>query len=1117
MNIRDTQSLTKFLRSKDGSLDDILDVSNQVLNNKLSFNLPNGHLFILQLICDRINDSNKFKLWKFDHRVWSLFNYVFTRIEDIQARDRTIRRIKLLDVLSNIFDQFYDVKGVTFFDQLLDATNNIVSRLDIQPSESSCLNFIGSFTNIYQSDLNDTTLLKWSQTAYKVFNTCQVDLEYSWTKKSTTRFFSETLKKLLTSIQNLDDSARECKVILSKIIRENIFTKELMTGFTGNVSLFLKLKPSQTSVYLLYQTIIDKIGNRDIKLSEELYLLIVKIPEYNDMSEKLIEVLSTSNKPLSTGFFETIFSQTIQGKKINWNLISHIINLDVSLAMEKSSIMVEKLNQEPPHLAISFIPSLVEAFVRARDLFEFCTQTWYKNMARKDWWKSEYVISAVAAHIDDFSGAQLQKLIQFIYENKTESTPIFQALVRGLVHCSIDKLSTIEDTLWADSDYILHGTSWVSKYYLLVSYGGKYDMFADLDLLPSSNDLYFYLFIFRVTELKGVSLLNEEICLKFMDFIKQQEPDVLIVLLQRWSIIISQFFTSFSSEIMKLCIDKLPYEFWTSFFKERAQMFFEQTNLVNSFAKQVPSRGEYYDLISLIPIQCFERNIKVELINKLSASNISPSALKKLLVMPTFKSSIETDFSQLVNLLQFGSQYNDVFKLVWAHHLSQAKTEHSTVDDSLKNLRKSLSKDFRISSPNVIAAGLVLESTDKSSLPDKVCSRYMSLEAKYTESLMKASKDIIAVNSPLDSIKAYLSLVDNIIRPSDDFWGSKDLKKVGSIICKYEDRDLSVLFYKIFCRINDIGHFKHVVALYVALYTPEDDILDSTLTNYLERVSGSLHYDEIIYFIFESMTHTINDFNAPIFLSLCGILMKTFKKDKNCELKLGIMISIVSNQIPKFTASLKPIRLFLKSIRSALTDVSWCFTQYSIEQVLALISKISKLTGKGEYPSDDLEETFILSTQVAAHILLFHRFRLTSRHHLVISVFTALMKPLTIKSNLNDSPACASAYTRLLGNLCEPSNSKYLVNDQLTTASTIIKKHLRNYIPVLIVNYVSLSLTQNFSRENNNEIKLGIFNILDVISPRELEAINNWLDSQGIVFFKSLYNDYKDYGKWKDT
>lgn len=134
-----------------------------------------------------------------------------------------------------------------------------------------------------------------------------------------------------------------------------------------------------------------------------------------------------------------------------------------------------------------------------------------------------------------------------------------------------------------------------------------------------------------------------------------------------------------------------------------------------------------------------------------------------------------------------------------------------------------------------------------------------------------------------------------------------------------------------------------------------------------------------------------------------------------------------------------------------------------------------------------------------------------------MNVFVSLLSPLTLKSSLSVNPECSRAYSRLLSNLCEPSiTSKSLASNQLTTASTLIKKSLRKYLPSLLVNYINLALTKNFSRENNDEIMMGIFNIFDVFSPRELETTVALLDSQGIVLYKTIYNDYKDHGKWKD-
>lgn len=44
----------------------------------------------------------------------------------------------------------------------------------------------------------------------------------------------------------------------------------------------------------------------------------------------------------------------------------------------------------------------------------------------------------------------------------------------------------------------------------------------------------------------------------------------------------------------------------------------------------------------------------------------------------------------------------------------------------------------------------------------------------------------------------------------------------------------------------------------------------------------------------------------------------------------------------------------------------------------------------------------------------------------------------------------------------------------------------------------------------------GIYSMFTVLSQNELRVVNDSLDYGGKAFYKTLYNDYKDHGKWKD-
>ena len=148
---------------------------------------------------------------------------------------------------------------------------------------------------------------------------------------------------------------------------------------------------------------------------------------------------------------------------------------------------------------------------------------------------------------------------------------------------------------------------------------------------------------------------------------------------------------------------------------------------------------------------------------------------------------------------------------------------------------------------------------------------------------------------------------------------------------------------------------------------------------------------------------------------------------------------------------------------------------------------------------------------------MYHRFKIATRHHLVLNVMSSLLKYLADgTSKLSSNTEAASAYARLLSNLCEPSERVGDKMFHLTTSASYFKKLLRKHLSVLLSNYIYFNLKYTFTRTVNDAIMPGIYSMFTVLSQNELRVVNDSLDYGGKAFYKTLYNDYKDHGKWKD-
>ncbi|GME84866.1 unnamed protein product [[Candida] boidinii] len=114
-----------------------------------------------------------------------------------------------------------------------------------------------------------------------------------------------------------------------------------------------------------------------------------------------------------------------------------------------------------------------------------------------------------------------------------------------------------------------------------------------------------------------------------------------------------------------------------------------------------------------------------------------------------------------------------------------------------------------------------------------------------------------------------------------------------------------------------------------------------------------------------------------------------------------------------------------------------------------------------------------------------------------------------------------------MSNLCEPSGSfvsgsSHSTSDSsasavaLTSTMSTLKARLRKSLPSVILNYISLAVRYNMNLEIKEIVVDSLFLIFDVLTMNELKLINSSLDSQGRTLFKSVYDDYKKYGKWRE-
>jgi hypothetical protein len=249
--------------------------------------------------------------------------------------------------------------------------------------------------------------------------------------------------------------------------------------------------------------------------------------------------------------------------------------------------------------------------------------------------------------------------------------------------------------------------------------------------------------------------------------------------------------------------------------------------------------------------------------------------------------------------------------------------------------------------------------------------------------------------------------------------------------------------------------------------------------------------------------------------------------------------------------------VFLDLVGKLLKDKTKVISQHGLEVILAIVCKMASISGpsftnipghmnepseashkgsRGEISRnlDNADEIFVRLCGVVSSVLLFHRHRINGRHHLVVSVFTSLLKCLTrpiASQQLQQcapwvheegsglSQACAVAYTRILSNLCEPPVQAIREKggkSNLTSSTQLAKHALAKHVAAILVCYIAASLHVGFHPEIRNALRMGFYSVFDVLGQEGLKTATALMDFSSRAYFKTLYDDYMAHGKWKE-
>lgn len=1122
--LNSAEAVTRFLRGKDSSPENVCNVVQALLSGGIPVYLPNSTRFVFELVCDRLNDFNgkNFKLWKLHPGIWDLLSRLWTAMgvneADREDRTRSFRRVKVVAIITSVLNSLaskYEEKllqSMFLCVELIMATGYVdvdeFTGVGLLKSYSSLVNFIDNDT------IDKSPFDHWSKIISRLLELPRKSATFKPSKKAAARFFVEPLPVILNILAHRkNDELTSTYAMLKEQLEVSVFGEESPLS-SQIVSIASSEDLSAEGAEYLFQETITHLASGDIALCETVYVKITN--HFTSLAEKLLGVLSRINRTLSSSFFGEIFISEMAKSKQNWRLIGYLLHLDPELAISKWEDAVQATTKISADESFALADNLAHGFIRARDFSQFMRQVYpagIKNSANV--WQDDQMIEILAPKVNELSGNQISALIRHFMDAGDKLS--LSILLHGLLFCPLAKQKMLEN-LFQDYNFCQKG--WSEVAYLVLCIYGQSILDVQTDILEkvgsgfSKYDVYLKL---RVAELSGdLSLVDAKEATKL---ITKLDARNLLLFAQRWLVILDSF-PDIHAELFKKMLELLSKLQMLSFFQGQSDIIYELPQFMRGFLKALRLISISYrdELFCCFPAIVFRKyfNYYIHLISEEAIADpdniIARETLKHILQEPSLSSNIERDLGKLRTLLNSSKPETtevsmDIARSIWSSHLHNIKDSNSStyVVDALKTLVKAMKKpsngDFALVQV-ILSIPTVKGIEEIQKLYQELCYKFVTAVRKLK---MPIEEQMVALSEiPLEVSEEVRSAIKELTKEIGSQASTTSTQiRLFALVVKSSSLNISNAFF--------------ITSLFVAicLNECEDDKIQfmlKQLNHYYKELSNDNFME-----IYRHVLHTLEDAPAsyiPYLIDILSLLAPMLKKAHQQEHSQLFVATLLTVALQKRLADhALPLIRFLSAITLMLSDHIWICTQYSVE----LIISFGDLIASDLDNIDSSEKIYIAVIQMESYVVLFHRYRLTSRYHLIIGVCSRLMVPLASGNPLEDSKPAAAAYARLLTTLSEPQVLAYTKeSDSLTSQAAASKKLLRKHAHILVVNYVHLQLTHALVSAVNEAVLPGVYSVLGLLSRVEMQLVNQCLDSLGQTYFKSLYGGYRDHGKWRD-
>lgn len=1126
-NLGSAEAVTRFLRSKEGHLPEILKIANDILDTKLDVYLPNKREFILSLLVDRLNDrsnSSNFSKWKLDKDVWNLLK----RVLFIEGHNETsiLQSLKIVDLMILLMESD-DPEGWDCLPYVCQILSMFLKRLFMEIEESTGIRLLKSTLSYIQNKAPKNSSVTLDEIVTNVYWNSHPQGLLEVSKKSYSQFFEELFISLTKYLSI--ESELPSKHLYEEIFTTRVFYPENLPYLVHNLDKLLKKEtPDDASLRYFFQMAVRKLAPKQMKLCTELFDVIVnKSP---NLSESLLASLVGSHHALPQEFIFSVYTKEVASKKfidLNWDMVKYVFELDSELAATKSKFVFEKYNSafnlDEKVLPVGKV--IVYAYAKNRELVEFLTKVWPKAIARDELWDGDDFIAHVANCIDSLSEKQIVQVLETSPNLLLEASfAVLTAITKGLISSSWKLIDSLKPTFNQIQSYINSSTNfWQVRYNLLNLYGSEFVI--PESVLELDYDIYYHYTVLRLLELNIIQDYSNKKQRQLILFLRDN-PSLISLAFCRWFVMINDYFTNES------IVELLKLAFETAFLCHTDCEIYEQRNIMTCMMRLfIADPMSHFDHIPKIPLACFSRGPKKDLLNILTRKYIETKEVRVLgcidylLDSASYQSSIERDISVVLQILALAptdeaQKYaSSISKKVWKTNVDMIKSDENRA--FVANAIGMLVRSMQIGGsgdvlPEMKMALIIV--SHQSVLTGNDLTKYEELVNTFKMQCIRQIKDS---HDNLDNAKLNWFL-HGLASIPPSMLTFNDVKSIaGQIKIEANDTSIKQALFSLVCKCAkpDLRFAKYVLSLYLVLNTEAhtqhlfDDVVQYLQSLVNEKVE--LYYAICNYVIF-STADAEDTFSNSICMVLSALLT-TMPKEPDGSLQIALFSGYLRNPLQLLPKVLQHI---MGNLKWLLTQKQWLFNQYILEMALAHIGIVSSITLSDKH---EFEQLYLESLRVVSQILLHHRFKLSTRHHSIIYLMCTFLESLVEPGQLGHSNIAAGSFTRLVSNLCEPqehvrdlSVRSGQQNNRLTTQANLYKKQLRIYLPYLLINYIYLNLKFTFGKQVNDILATGVYTIFDSLSKSELQIVNSALDYAGKALYKSLYHDYQEYWKWKD-